>query len=158
MTDQARRGRRRAATVLSAGLLLVPGLEAQSTAAAGKTTVAPRPVGYLKFTANFYKFSKALELAGVLNHVPVYRTEKGELFVVDPHTGNLNFLGDRNFSVSPMVKGGQPYGLPAIKWEYIKWERKLSLVGVDQEGRNIHENLKGERFYLGPNGDMVFVR
>jgi len=29
---------------------------------------------------------------------------------------------------------------------------------VDAQGHVLQENSRGERFYLGPNGDMVFVK
>jgi len=45
-----------------------------------------------------------------------------------------------------------------IKFDGIKGEQRVSVAGVDAQGNVIQENNRGERFYLGPNGDMVFVK
>lgn len=47
--------------------------------------------------------------------------------------------------------------------KFIKWDKpgagsRVSILGLDDQGHVIQENARGERFYLDPNGDMVFVK
>ena len=45
-----------------------------------------------------------------------------------------------------------------IKFDGIKGESKVSIAGVDAQGRVVQVNSRGEQFVLGPNGDMQFVK
>ena len=184
-----------ATAALSAGMLLAPGLvQAQGVSKAG----AQKPAGpadrtasqgfTIKFASTFLKWRDNLRVAGMLEGRPVFKTDQGEFFQVDPGTGDLKFhspdslgfikLGSRGGTVEA-PNGAEPertslgHGVPPertasspqarvqshfIKFDGIKGEQRVSVAGVDAQGRVIQTNSRGERFYLSPNGDMVFVK
>ena len=128
---------------------------------------------FIKWANVFPKYGSTLRVAGMMNGSPVFMTDKGEFFQVDVHTGDLKFhsaaaLGmakeddwERKAgqgAAAPAAKPKAASGLSFIKWEYIKIQNRVSVLGVDAQGRVIQKNSRGERFYLGPNGDMVFVK
>jgi len=47
---------------------------------------------------------------------------------------------------------------PRPEIQYIKIQMRVSVLGVDAQGHVTQQNSRGERFYLGPSGDMVFVK
>jgi len=157
-----------AAAVLSAGVLM-----AQSPQAAGASKAPPATQKgvpersaasiHIKYAATFHKWGNELRVAGMLKDRPVFKTAQGEFFTVDPNTGDLKFhtaeslgfmkMGDiRDRAAS--AKSVDTF----IKFDGIKGEQRVSVEGVDAQGNVIQKNSRGERFYLGRNGDMVFVK
>jgi hypothetical protein len=116
----------------------------------------------IKFAGTFYKWRGSLSVVGMLNGRPVFKTPQGEYFQVEPNTGDLQFhsaesLGYIKLAPAPgraMAPGRAGY----IKFDGIKGEQRVSVAGVDAQGHVIQENARGERFYLNPMGDMVFVK
>lgn len=158
-----------AAAVLSAGVLMAhgPGATAQQA-----TTVAPpaqqgaaarsAQSTHIKFAAKLHKDPGSLSVAGMQGGRPVFKNAQGEFFQVEPNTGDFKFLSAESLGYIK-VDGSLSRSAPAkgstfIKFDGIKGEQKVSLAGVDDAGNVIQENARGERFYLGPNGDMVFVK
>jgi hypothetical protein len=157
-----------AAAVLSAGFLLLPGsaASAQGTAKAAPPAqkgAAERGSIHIKFATTFHKYGKDLRVAGTLKGSPVFKTAQGEFFTVEPNTGDLKFHTAESLG---FIKIGDIKGRAAspkstdifIKFDGIKGEQRVSVAGVDDQGNVIQENSRGERFYLGRNGDMVFVK
>jgi len=156
-----------AAVALSAGILLSGPL---ATAQGLAKAAPPSPKGpaersaatnYLKFAANFHKDRGYLTVVGMLNRSPVFKNTRGEYFQVDPNTGDLKYHSAESLG---FMKVGDVRGKAArstdifIKFDGIKGEQRVSVAGVDAQGHVIQENSRGERFYLGPNGDMIFVK
>ena len=114
------------------------------------------------------KWRGNLTVAGMLNGRPVFKTPQGEYFQVEPNTGDLQFhsaesLGYIKLAPAPgrAMAPGQamaPGRAGYLKFDGIKGEQRVSVAGVDAQGRVIQENARGERFYLNPMGDMVFVK
>jgi hypothetical protein len=113
----------------------------------------------------------------MLDGRPVFKTEQGEYFQVEPNTGDLKFhtaesLGFMKYETKDRAAAGTPAAESSaklvavktvawknfIKFDGIKGEAKLSVLGVDGQGHVVQQNSRGEKFYLGPNGDMVFVK
>ncbi len=153
-------------------VLFIPGM-LMAQGATAKGIIINKPGGaqkaesthlYLKFAANFHKHKGDLANVGMLSGQPVFRTSKGEFFTVEPATGNLKFhtADSLGFMKIQDVKGKMA-APPArtgmfIKFDGIKGEAKVSIAGVDAQGRVVQENSRGEKFVLGPNGDMQFVK
>lgn len=107
-------------------------------------------------------------IVGFENGSPVFKNSKGEFFTVNGKTGDLNYIKPEEFAkFSCCIK---------IKWDrsarntssasgkrlsHIKMEseiKDISVLGVDQQGRTIQKNSRGETFTLDPvTGDMIFV-
>jgi hypothetical protein len=177
-----------AAAVLSAGVFLASGASAQGTrpqppkpqpmgqaipgsaqalpavqnpAASRKETAAYT----IKFAGNFMKWRGSLSVAGMLNGRPVFKTTQGEFFQVEPNTGDLQFHSPESLGFikirdaraqTPTASLGR--AATFLKFDGIKGEQRISVAGVDAQGHVIQENARGERFYLNPMGDMVFVK
>lgn len=172
-----------AVAMLSAGVFLTSGASAQATRpqpprpqpgspmapaspralpavqspAAGQATAHT-----IKFAGTFMKWRGSLSVAGMLNGRPVFKTPQGEYFQVEPNTGDLQFhsaesLGYLKLAPAPGRAMG-PSQMGYIKWAGFKSEQRVSVAGVDAQGHVIQENARGERFYLNPMGDMVFVK
>ena len=163
------------AAMLSAGFLLAPGASAMAqgvskTAAPGakSPTEASAMSTYMKYARNFDKWHGTLSVVGMLDRRPVFKTEQGEFFQVDPNTGDLKFHTAESLGYIKMhMPSARESSAPSvserrsasfIKFDGIKGEQRVSVRGVDAMGNVIQENSRGERFYLGPNGDMVFVK
>lgn len=154
-----------ALTLLFPGLLMAQG-------ATEKGIIINKPGGaqkvqgvpfYLKFAAKFDKHKGALSNVGMLSGSPVFRTAKGEFFTVEPSTGDLKFhtadsLGFHKVDIKGKVAAPQARAGMFIKFDGIKGESKVSIAGVDAQGRVVQVNSRGEQFVLGPNGDMQFVK
>ncbi len=163
------KGRTSAAALLSAGVLLAGAPAAQAQAAAKTAAPAPkapadRSAGqaHIKFAASFQKWHGTLCVAGMLNQQPVFKTAQGEFFQVEPATGDLKFHSAESLGYIKVQDGRSPAASSRsssfMKWDGIKGESKVSVVGVDAQGRVLQENSRGERFHLDRNGDMVFVK
>lgn len=158
-----------AAAMLSAGALLVPGLPAAAQGVSkplppGQKSVAESKVALpvFKFAAKFDKWHGTLIVVGLLKERPVFKTAQGEYFQVDPNTGDLKFLSPE--SLGYLKIGGAPVKNDAakmpgfLKLAGFKYDQPVSVLGVDGQGHVIHQNTRGERFYLNPKGDMVFIK
>jgi hypothetical protein len=143
----------------------------QKAPAAPQGLPQPTPVGsmdkvdrgsaHIKFAAKLHKDWGQLSMAGMLDGQPVFKNAQGEYFQVEPNTGDLKFhtaesLGFMKYD--PKGKAAATRAATFIKFDYIKVQQRVSLLGVDAQGHVLQENSRGERFYLGPNGDMVFVK
>lgn len=155
-----------AAAMFSAGVLLVPGLPATAQGAISKPAPPSQksaaesrlPSIHFKFASKFDKWHGSLTAVGMLKERPVFKTAQGEFFQVEPITGDLKFFTPESLGY---IKGKNPTSALSVfgfqKWTY-KEQSKLSVLGVDPQGHVIQENSRGERFYLGAHGDMVFVK
>jgi hypothetical protein len=156
---------RRNAGIVSTGMLLAAQAMAQAptkeppaaTAHSGDMKAASR--AHIKFF-DALKLKGELTCPGMLKGAPVFKNARGEYFTVDPNTGDLRFhtaeslgyikIGD----ASSRSKGTNIF----IKFDGIKGEQRVTLAGVDAQGRVLQQNSRGEVFHLSPNGDMLFVK
>jgi hypothetical protein len=181
--DAKSKAKSKASALFSAGVMLSAGSQAmaQGTAKTAPPKVSPMPgmapgaakpaqasAGsadiHFKYAATFEKWRSNLNAVGMLDGRPVFKTDKGEYFQVEPNTGDLKFHSAESLG---FIKGNSNDKLVAvktvawknfIKFDSIKGESKLSVLGVDAQGHVVQQNNRGEKFYLGPNGDMVFVK
>lgn len=123
------------------------GSVAVDTKHAGKWTKPPMKLG-----AEF-KHRGEYAVAGVGDGHIVFEDERGNLFYVDKSTGDQKFVSRKVFSKVEIQRVGHP-GL------WIKrMGGKITLLGVDQDGKVIMANKRGEKFYIDPaTGDMIFVK
>jgi len=171
-----------AVAMLSAGVFLASGASAQAPQtkpmapkAPGTAQALPGVQGpsasrdaaafTIKFAGTFIKWRGGLSVAGMLNGRPVFKTPQGEYFQVEPNTGDLQFHSAESLGFiklrearaqTPTASLGR--AATFMKFDGIKGQQRISVAGVDAQGRVIQENARGERFYLNPMGDMVFVK
>jgi hypothetical protein len=173
----------KASALFSAGFMLSAGAQAMAQGAAKAAPpkpAAPAPVAAkpapasassstdvtIKYGATFWKWKEKLNAVGMLDGRPVFKTDKGEYFQVEPNTGDLKFHSAESLGFIKMNSNDKLVAVKTVSWandrfikfEAIKGETKVSVLGVDAQGRVIQQNSRGEKFYLGPNGDMVFVK
>jgi len=167
------------ATLVSAGMLLAPGASAQTPKAPAPATkvpaapaAAPMPGSpaaagrstdyHIKFANTFIKWHGSLAVAGMLNGSPVFKTPQGEFFQVEPNTGDLKWMSPESLGYIKVTEGrvalGGARSSSFIKFDGIKGESKVSVLGVDAQGHVLQQNSRGEKFYLSPMGDLVFVK
>ena len=99
-----------------------------------------------------YKYKGEYAIAGMRDGRMIFEDERGNLFYVDQTTGDQKF-------VSPKVHQKVELNRVAKIDHWIKLGSKVSILGVEQGGKLIMANTKGEKFYLDPvTGDMIFVK
>ncbi len=153
-----------ALALLAPGLLLGQSPKAGSVPEKAGATKAQSVHIFLKFASRYDKHRGTLSNVGLMGGQPVFRTAQGEFFTVDPATGDLRFLDAQGLGfikIKSEVKAAPPSGARMgafIKFDGIKGEAKVSIAGVDAQGRVVMENARGERFVLGPTGDMQFLK
>jgi hypothetical protein len=87
-------------------------------------------------------------LIGMDQGHPVYRNSRSEYFYLDPQTGDLHFLTDKQSQI--VIKSAA-----AVKFK----NASVKLVGIDMKGNVVQTNSAGEMFYLdSTTGDMIFVK
>lgn len=162
----------KASALFSAGVMLSAGAQAMAQGAAKAAPPKPAaPAGVssnsavsFKFAGTFQKFWAKLSLVGTLDGRPVFKTDKGEYFHVDPNTGDLKFHSAESLGYIKITSNDKLAAVKTnpgnnfVKYAVIKLQSNLSLLGVDAQGHVVQQNSRGEKFYLGANGDMVFVK
>ena len=143
-----------AATMLAVPLALAPrpGL-AQG---AGKQVAAPQGgESRLKYADIYFKWHEQYSIAGVDQGRTIYQNSKGDYFYLDPATGDMKFL--------PAAMAAK-WGTIVIKGQSGReaWAQKVggkvTILGIDQQGRVVQKNPRGEKFYLDPAGNIVYVK
>lgn len=173
------RGRSRAViaatTMMALPLIAFPAPLSAQTGGGTKTQPAQRqyPIKYgnltmLKYEKIFLKYENPAWIAGLDQEHTIYRNSRGELFYIDPGTGDMKFVTADYFQKYVFYKHASA---PMYKWikftnedftikmgnEYMK--RGVTLVGVDGQGHVVQKNTRGELFYLDPaTGDMIFPK
>lgn len=112
----------------------------------GKWTKPPMKLGAE------YKHKGEYAVAGIGDGHIVFEDERGKLFYVDEATGDQKFVSRHMYAKIEIQRTGN-LGHP------IKLSGKVRILGIDQGGRTIMSNKRGEKFYLDPaTGDMIFVK
>lgn len=115
----------------------------------------------LKFADRYDKEASRFTIVGTDKEHTIYRNSRNEYFYLDPATGDMTFVAP-----DPYMKMGEraarspsraaPQPLNPVEW---KNAGEVTILGVDAGGHVIHQNARGETFYLDPStGDMVFSR
>lgn len=152
-------------STLTASLLAVPLISATGVALPGPrsnpTIAVERPLQetQLKFASVYLKITEKFAIAGLDNARTIYRNSKGEVFYLDPSTGDMKFLTAEAWSkyTTTLTVTGKP--LIAVKVDGSKYSGPVTVLGVDARGNVVQRNSRGEMFHLNPiNGDMVIVK
>jgi hypothetical protein len=102
---------------------------------------------FIKYRPTYDKYKGDTWIAGIGKGHPVYKNSNGDLFYLDPKTGDAKMV---SADFGPIK--GAPVGID-------KMSSKVTLIGVDLSGNVIQKNSRGEKFYLNTKtGDMVFVK
>ena len=129
-----------------------------------------RGSAHIKFANSFLKWRDSLSVAGLMNGSPVFKTPQGEFFQVEPNTGDLKWMSSESLGyikvhgMASNADAGKGAARAAgqqsifIKFDGIKGESKVTVLGVDDQGHVIQQNARGEKFYLSATGDMVFAK
>ena len=127
----------------SEGSARSPGYEKQM----GQT----RSYAYIKLRSEF-KHKSEFSVAGVGDGHVVFEDERGNLFYVDDATGDQKFVSREIFMKVELNRAAK-----ADPWH--KLGGKVTILGVNQDGKTIMSNKGGDKFYLdAATGDMIFVK
>lgn len=153
---------RRSKAALAAAVIAIPFAGATEEASAQKkpprSTVVRTPdtssvSTLVKNVAN--KYPGAITIAGLDNGVVVYRSSKGELFTLDPATGDIRPVANISFKQGLKLEHKTPAGSGVA----VKVHGNIAIVGTDANGNVLHRTAGGELFYLDSRtGDMIFVK
>ncbi len=168
-TDRKRSVAASSGAALAAVLLAAPGLAAtaldQQAGQRPASESSSRSTGYEKQIGRArlycciklkieYKHKGEYSVAGVGDGHVVFEDERGSLFYVDDATGDQKFVSRNIFIKLELDRAGK-----AIPWQKHKESGKVTILGVDQNGKTIMSNTRGEKFYLdAATGDMIFVK
>ena len=99
-----------------------------------------------------YKHKGEYAVAGdVAGHI-VFEDERGNLFYVDEATGDQKFVSRHMYAKVEIKRAGNLD-------QTIKLSGKVRILGIDEGGKLIMSNTRGEKFYLdAATGDMIFVK
>lgn len=166
-TDRKRRVATTSGAALAAVMFAAPGLAAPApTEQAGQVPAAEnsgRSGIYMKYPSearalNFskikmeYKHKGEYAVVGVGDGHIVFEDARGNLFYVDKATGDQKFVSGKVFSKVELQRDRKHD-------TWIKVSGNVRILGVDQGGKVIMSNRRGEKFYLDPaTGDMIFVK
>lgn len=147
--------------VLASAFLSLP---IGGTLQAQRAPTTTRPIDICCKTAGVLKYVKIpaeSQIIGLDNGATVYQTARGERFFLDPATGDMVFIPEETFArftdKPPRMKGAAP--LRMYKWSPEKYSSPITVIGMDEAGHVVHQNARGEKFYLDPaTADMVFVK
>ena len=170
-TDRKRSAATASGAALAAVMLTTPALAAQGVAAPMVDQASPAPApapaatrttgyekhlsengvrGFIKLQSVF-KHKDVYSVAGMGGGHVVFEDARGQLFYVDDATGDQKFV-----SRSYYLKLHSDQARSKTQW---KWTGPVSIVGLDQDGKTIMSNARGENFYLdAATGDMIFVK
>lgn len=146
---------RRTKAAVAATLMALPMLSSPGVTYGQKGTPAPQTKaayeGYLKFSSVMEKHKGNLYLAGVGDGHTIYQKENGEMFYIDTKTGDMKSVssdvfhkGETKDKKTHSYEKQQTY----IKFDGIKGESKVKLLGVDANGDVVHQKPNGEKFIV----------
>lgn len=148
---------------LAAVMLGAPGLAAPAPTEQAGQVRSPEHAGHsatdekhpskaiVKWRAE-YKHKGEYAVAGdVAGHI-VFEDARGNLFYVDEATGDQKFVSRHMYAKVEIKRSGRVGQL-------IKLSNKVRILGIDEGGKLIMSNPRGEKFYLdAATGDMIFVK
>ena len=168
ITDRKRSAAASSGAALAAVLLAAPGLAAptpnQQAGQSPASESSARSPGYEKQMSptrsygpfkdkSEFKHKGEFSIAGVEGGHVVFEDERGSLFYVDEATGDQKFVS-RKFVIK-MQRDATGKSVHHTQ----KLSAKVTIVGVDQNGKTIMRNAGGDKFYLdAATGDMIFVK
>lgn len=109
-----------------------------------------RSVNYAKIRNDYYlKFKGDYAIAGRNGQHVVFEDSRGNLFYIDSATGDQKFVSRKTSSKVEIDRREGTDG---------KHFSKVRILGIDDQGRLIMSNPKGEKFYLdSATGDIKLV-
>ena len=166
--DRKRSAAASSGAALAAVLLAAPGLAAptpnQQAGQSPASESSARSTGYEKQMSptrsygpfkdkSEFKHKGEFSIAGVEGGHVVFEDERGSLFYVDDATGDQKFVSHK--FVIKMQRDATGKSVHHTQ----KLSAKVTIVGVDQNGKTIMRNAGGDKFYLdAATGDMIFVK
>ena len=167
-TDRKRSAAVSSSAALAAVLLAAPGIAApaldQQAGQSPASESSARSAGYekqmgqariyccIKLKTEF-KHKGEYSVAGVGDGHVVFEDQRGKLFYVDSVTGDQKFVSNDIF-----LKLESNQVDKSVPWQKHKNTEKVTILGVDQDGKTIMSNARGEKFTLdAATGDMIFV-
>ncbi|MEO5810344.1 MAG: hypothetical protein ABIR51_09880 [Sphingomicrobium sp.] len=168
-TDRKRSAAAASGAALAAVMLAAPGLAAPDLGQpAGKSpasATSARSPGYEKQMGQArihccikikmdLKIKGEYSVAGVGDGHVVFEDERGNLFYIDAATGDQKFVSRDIF-----MKVESNRASKSVPWQKHKNTERVIILGVDQDGKTIMSNARGDKFTLDTaTGDMIFVK
>ncbi len=113
----------------------------------------------LKYESAFSKNVARVTIVGMDHGHTVYRKANGEMFWIDPATGDFQPIASEIYLKYPYMKHGMNMGVFKFDGQWIKDKQasNVKILGVDAAGHVIQQNAAGQHFYLNPmTGDLVY--
>lgn len=156
------RTKQRSRAALAAAAIALPMLGGMSEADAQKPVKAPTVKRTESFTIKQmsvkgeFKFTPGVAIVGIDTGRIIYRNKSGELFYLEPTTGDMKFIK----STGPAIKRIATAHKDRIAQKISdKTLLDVAIVGADEKGNLLHKTTAGDTFFLDPaTGDMIFVR
>lgn len=158
MNNSKKKLKKAAKAVAVTSLLALPLLPTELQAQDGGRGVAAKHSAYT--IAIKGKGTSDVTIVGVENGNAVFKNPRGEFFTVNPQTGDFEFITAQKFGTFKMygkqiIPGKE---LVAIKYPPAKEGTLVTILGVDKDGQTIHQNSRGETFYVHPTtGDFIYL-
>lgn len=106
------------------------------------------------------KQTSNVNIVGVDNGNAVFKNDRGQFFMVNPQTGDLEFMTAQKFGTFKLYGKTSIPGKPlvGVKYPPAKEGTGVTILGVDKDGQTIHQNSRGETFYVHPaTGDFIYL-
>ena len=139
-----------------------PGAITNAQAQVGRLSTAPsisKGIMQLKYKDAWDKIASRYTVVGMDHGHTVYRKANGEMFWIDPATGDFQPIASEIYLKYPYMKRGMSMGVFKFDGQWIKDKQasNVKILGVDAAGHVIQQNAAGQHFYLNPmTGDLVY--
>ena len=135
------------ATMLAVPMISTPavvyGQKGETPAPASKMKRAEN--GYIKFANLQHKVgSESVTILGVSDGHTIYEKPNGSKFYIEPETGDMKIVSEKHWI--KMTSSSRASSDIFIKFDGIKGESSVTLVGVDADGNVIHQKPDGTQF------------
>ncbi len=149
-----------AVTLLGTPMFATPGFVYGQKADPASTSKASRSVNmYLKFTDVFEKYKGDLYIAGVGEGHTIYEKSNGDMFYIDTETGNMKPVSSKVFMKVENSDKRSSSGNTYIKFDGIKGESKVKILGVDANGNVVHQKENGDKFTVNlKTGHVTLIK
>ncbi len=175
-TTQRRAKAAVAATLMALPMLSSPGViygqkGAPATTEVGTNVVIKSSPEMWKYSSIYQKIKGDLWLAGVGDGHTIYEKQNGDMFYIDTKTGDMKPVSSdvfhKHFRPNPAGDGtteqkstGGGYEKQTyVKFDGIKGESKVKLLGVDAKGNVVHQKSNGEIFTVdNKTGHITLIK
>jgi len=153
-----------AGAILAAPMIAgVPMAYSQPGGTPGADNIQRKHVANLKYSDMFFKVNDKFTIVGMDKGHTIYRKAGGEMFWIDPNTGDMKTVDKTIWIKWTWMKdsGGSMLKMVKFSPDWLKAHsdaNNVRLVGLDASGHVIQQNSKGKLFFIDPmTGDITWT-